>query len=427
MAGAVGDKTLLDRNNSYADFFKRRVVESTRRWQLFVSEKRADTAALEQAQGRILRVISFALASATAWPPARQLIEAFAPYMERRGYWDTWHDILNQAIEAAARFDDTSGQVSLMALLARLHQRQSHFREAVSLYRRVIRLARRTGNRFEEARACSNLGFLYIDAIGHWQRAEMLCCHALALFEALGSEHGQAHTENHLGLLYTRQRAWGQAEEHLQRACALWQTMGDHHSLIYGFENLGLLYLKMGHPLEAHAYLERALIQTKRTGEEAEIGNICNNIGFAYEYRGDLDKAEVYIKEAEGVFRRFSNTLGLARSWHNLGYISLHRKKWADAIGYLEHSLAIYRRLNNWEDEIEALLDIVEYELARGNQMQAAVRLEEAERLIAQHTRGRQLQYLNERLEKYRHSLTRLEARPTVAMVDNYNLSGALD
>jgi tetratricopeptide (TPR) repeat protein len=419
MAGAVKDKTSLDCNNGYADFFKRRVVESTHRWQLFVTEKKADPAALEQRQGRILRTISFALASAVAWPAASQLIEAFAPYMERRGYWDTWHDILNQAIEAAARFDDTTGQVTLMALLARLRQRQSHFREAVSLYREVIRLARHTGNRFEEARACSNLGFLYLDAIGHWQRAEVLCCHALATFEKLGSEHGQAHTENHLGVLYTRQRSWGQAEQHLQRACALWQAMGDHHSLVYGFENLGLLYLKMERPLEAHTYLERALTQTKLTGEEAEIGNICNNIGLVYGLSGDLDKAEAYAKRAEEVFRRFSNILGLARSWHNLGFVSLHQEKWAEAIHYLEHSLAIYRRLNNWEDEIGALLDIVEYELARGNQMQTAARLNEVEQLIAQHTRGRQQQYLNEHLEKYRRSLTKLEAWQTTAILDS--------
>jgi tetratricopeptide (TPR) repeat protein len=419
MAGAVRDKTSVDRSNGYADFFKRRVVESTRRWQLFVTEKRADTAALEQGQGRILRAISFALASAAAWPAARQLIEAFAPYMERRGYWNTWQDILNQAIAAAARFDDTAGQVTLMALLARLRQRQSHFREAVSLYRRVTRLARRTDNRFEEARACSNLGFLYIDAIGRWQRAEVLCCHALAIFEKLGSEHGQAHTENHLGILYTRRRAWEEAEQHLQRACALWQAMGDHHSLIYGFEGLGWLYLKMEQPVEAHNYLEKALAQTKLTGEEAEIGNICNNIGLAYWQRGDLEKAEAYIGQAEGIFRRFSNVLGLARVWNNLGFVYLHQKKWADAIQYLEHSLAIYRNFNNREDEIEVLLDIIEYELARENQMQAAARLNEVERLIAQHTRGRQQQYLNEHLEKYRRSLTKLEARQTAAILDS--------
>lgn len=413
------DKTSLDCNNGYADFFKRRVVESTRCWQLFVTEKKADTAALEQGQGRILRAISFALASAAAWPAARQLIEAFAPYMERRGYWGTWHDILNPAIEAAARFDDTTGQVTLMALLARLRQRQSHFREAVSLYRWVIRLARRTGNRFEEARACSNLGFLYIDAIGHWQRAEVLCCHALAMFEALGSEHGQAHTENHLGILYTRRRTWEEAEQHLQRACALWQKMGDDPSLIYGFENLGLLYIKMDHPLEAIAYLEQALQQAKLSGEEAEIATIWMNLGMAHQQNGHLEKAEACNKKAEEIFRRFSNALGLAQIWNVLGLVYIQERKWEEAVQYLEHSLVAYRNLNNQAGEIEALLDIIEYELAQENEAQITFRLNEVEGLITQHAQGRQKDDLDERLKKYRRSLIQLEARQTAAMLDS--------
>lgn len=412
MAGDVNSE-------AYAGFFQRRVVQSSQHWQNFVAAHQADTPTLERSRTQILRAVSFALSSAAAWPAARRLIEAFAPFMERRGYWGGWQDILTQAIEAAQRFMDTTGQITLLALLARLRQRQSRYSEVVSLYRQVIRLARRTDNRFEEARACSNLGYLYIDAIGRWWRAEMLCCHALAIFEALGSEHGRAHTENHLGILYTRQRAWGEAEQHLQRACALWQAMGDHHSLIYGFENLGLLYLKMERPLAAHTYLERALTQTKLTGEEAEIGNICNNMGIAYRQSGDLDKAEAYARQAEAVFRRYSNVLGLAQVWNDLGLVYLYRRKWTNAIQYLEHSLAAYRNLNNRAGEIEVLLDLIEYELAQENEAQAAFRLNEAERLITSHAPGRQKDDLAERLKKYRRSLTGLEARQTAAMLDS--------
>ncbi|MEM7348719.1 MAG: tetratricopeptide repeat protein, partial [Chloroflexota bacterium] len=171
----------------YANFFQQRIVKSTTHWQRFVADKQTDTPALEQGKTQILRAISFALSSQAAWPAARHLIETFAPYMERRGYWDNWNDILVQAVDAAQRFGDMSGQVTMMALLARLMQRQSRFQEAIPYYRRVIRLARRTGNRFEAARACSNLGFLYVDTVSRWWRSEILCCYALAVFEELNS------------------------------------------------------------------------------------------------------------------------------------------------------------------------------------------------------------------------------------------------
>ena len=91
MAGIVNATS----TQGYASFFQRRVVKSTQHWQAYVAEKQADTAALEAGQAQILRAISFSLTSPAAWPTTRKLIESYAPYMERRGFWDTWQDILS--------------------------------------------------------------------------------------------------------------------------------------------------------------------------------------------------------------------------------------------------------------------------------------------------------------------------------------------
>ncbi|MEZ4869542.1 MAG: hypothetical protein R3C14_49920 [Caldilineaceae bacterium] len=95
---------------------------------------------------------------------------------------------------AAQRTKDVGGETTLSALLAKLCQRQSRPQETVLYYRRVIRLAVQSDNRYEEARACSNLGYRFIDQ-GHWWRSEVLSCHALAIFEELASQHGRAHTQ----------------------------------------------------------------------------------------------------------------------------------------------------------------------------------------------------------------------------------------
>jgi tetratricopeptide (TPR) repeat protein len=404
MAGDVGQA------NSYADFFQRRVVQSARHWQTFVAEHQADTPSLEHNRVQILRAISFAISSETAWPAARSLITSFAPFMERRGYWDAWNDILIQTIEAAQQFKDTAGQVTLLALLARLRQRQSRYQDVAHLYRQVIRLARQTGNRFEEARACTNLGYFYIDSINRWWRSELLCCHALKIFEELNSNHGRAHTHNHLGVLYTRQGYWSQAERHLNQACHLWQQMDDNHNLIIGYENLGMLYYEMERPQEALACLDKAHQKAELTGEEAELGIVWNNMGFAYRQKGDLIKAEVYAKQAEEGFRHFSNLLGLAQAWDNLGLIFIKQKKWVQARQYLERSLTAYRHLKNWDGETKALISRIEYELIREDQEQALLYLEQLEQLIIQHAEDKRGEYLKEEVKKYRRSLFRLEA-----------------
>lgn len=394
--------------NVYAGFFQRRVVRSVQHWQSFVAKNQADTPALERDQAQILRAISFALTSEAAWPAARELIETYAPYMERRGYWETWHDILTQAGESARQFNDTPGQVTLMALLSRLLQRQSRFKEAIHYYRRVIRLARQTGNRFEEARACSNLGYLYTDSISRWWRAEILCCHALTVFEELDSLHGQAHTNNHLGILFTRQQEWNKAEDHLQRACNLWQTMGDNYGLVHGFENLGMLYYEIGNTNEALVYLEKALDQVRFTGAEAEFGNIWTNMGLVYHQNGDSEQAEIYMVRAETIFSRFSDALGLARVWGSLGRVYLHQNKWTDAIQYLEKSLIVHRHLNNTDGQIKTLIDIVEYEFAIKDYSQTTLRLNALEGLISEQSEGEPKKYWAEQAKKYRHRLSGL-------------------
>jgi tetratricopeptide (TPR) repeat protein len=402
MAGDVGQ------GSSYADFFQRRVVQSAQHWQKFVAEHQADTFALEHNRVQILRAISFAISSETAWPAARSLIGSFAPFMERRGYWDAWNDILTQAVEAAQQFKDSGGQVTLLALLARLRQRQSLYQEVARLYRQVIRLARQTGNRFEEARACTNLGYLYIDGINRWWRSEVLCCYALKIFEELGSNHGRAHTHNHLGVLYTRQGYWSQAEQHLNQACHLWQQMDDNRSLIIGYENLGMLYYEMERPQEALGCLDKAHQKAELTGEEAELGTIWNNMGFAYRQKDDLARAEFYAKQAEEIHHRFSNLLGLAQVWNNLGLVYLGQRKGAEAKQYLERSLSAYRHLKNWDGETKALTSRIEYELIREDQEQALLYLEQLEQLITQHTEDKRGAYLKEEVKKYRRSLIRL-------------------
>jgi Flp pilus assembly protein TadD len=98
--------------------------------------------------------------------------------MERRGLWNVWNSMLRRAIQMADFVGDEVASVNLSALLARLLFQQSYFTEASHTYRQTIRLARKTRDKFNEARACSNLGYYYAEN-GQWYRAEVLCCYAL--------------------------------------------------------------------------------------------------------------------------------------------------------------------------------------------------------------------------------------------------------
>lgn len=398
------ESLLLTDTPSRSKFFSQTALLNLRYWQAWLGTKPVEITTLDRERNRIIRGVSFALELEEAWPTVGELIVIFSPYMERRGHWDIWNNILDRAIQVARQSNDVANETTLSALMARLLFQQSRLKESVASYRRVIRLARLIGDSFNEARACSNLGYYYTEQ-GQWCRAETLCYHALQLFQQLGSKHGRAHTENHLGILYTRQHSWDQARQHLERACAIWESMGDEHGLMRGLLNMGLLYVDARQPEQALSYLEKAFAQAHLSGEDLDSGIIHSNIGIAYMYLENLEQAEAHIRQAEAIFQRYSNLAELSRAWNSMGLVYFQQNKWAEAMLYLEKSLELRRSLGIKYEEIEVLLDIGECELLRGNQLQAMARLQEVKHLIGPQPGQGPYRYLQPRLAQYQNLL----------------------
>lgn len=346
----------LNSSQSRLDFFQQRIVHAVEHWNDHEAVQNVEVKVLDLKREAILRAIALGLEYEPAWLVVKRLIIAFTPYMERRGYWDAWHGVLEQAIGVAQEVDDVEAETTLTALLARLCQRMSKPDDVVYHYRRVIRLAKRTGNRFEEARACSNLGYLYIDR-GQWWRSEVLSLHALAVFEELESEHGRAHTHNHLGVLHARQSHWKYAIEHLKIACSIWQNSGDKHSLLTGLINLALIYIEIDDPDQALMDLNNACIVAQSTGESSKMGRIWNNMANAHRLKQNWAEAGRLAIMAEERFKEYAEHQQLANVWHNLGLIRQGEGQISNALEYLEESLKMHEYLHNevartqvWED-----------------------------------------------------------------------------
>jgi tetratricopeptide (TPR) repeat protein len=346
----------LTSNLPYIVYFQDRIMRGLEYWRDHPAIRELKVAILDGERETILTVIGLGLEFPPAWFLVKQLIVALTPYMERRGHWDGWHGVLQKAIAAAQRADDVGSEITLTALLARLSQRMSRPADVVTYYRRAMRLARQTGNRFEEARTCSNLGYLYIDS-GHWWRSEVLSCHALSLFNALASAHGQAHTHNHLGVLYTRQKQWRKAERHLLDAYELWNRTNDQHGLMSIHGNLGRLYNDMEQPLDAIAHLKLALDCASTTGDESTSGTLLINIAVGYMKQGNVELAYQYAHDAEHILSKFSDELQLAYVWHQRSLFHLRNDRLLDANHDKTRALTVYRRFRLLSDESRLLQD----------------------------------------------------------------------
>ena len=370
--------------------FQQSIQQGLHYWQTWIETHQNNPAALDPMRPGILRCLAFALKSEVGWPQVYTLIEQVAPHMERRGPWETWEVILRQALETAQTINDSlSHSAALYALLGRLLRRQSRFRESIVVDRRAIRLARQIGDRFAEGRACTNLGYAFIE-YGHWLRGDVLCRHAMSLFRQIESRHGQAHTANHLGLLYTRQGHYDQAQKHLNTACQLWRQMGDTSNLLSGLINLSVLHNDMARPELALTTLQEAIDLAETHGETHYLGKIYNNLGVALLHQAELDRAESYAQQAERVFHQLGDVQGLAEVWHNLGFTYLARQDYRQAETYFKQSLQTWQQVGNRYGEVRTLLQLTTCSLAMGQPQPATQRLKQAEAILDQNRAYRQ-------------------------------------
>ena len=291
-------------------------------------------------------------------------------------------------------------------MLARFTQFQGQSKQATKYYRRTIELSRQNSDRYNEARAATNLGYVYVE-LGYWWRAEVLCHYALSIFEKLQNEHGRAHTENHLGYLYIRQHRWQNAQQHLERACNVWRFEGDEQGLVLGLINFGLLYNEMGHYKRAQAYLMDSLALANQLENKWFIGITNINLGISNWAQGCPNEAILYLHQAESTFRQFSSLSGMALAWDNLGLVYIDQEQWNNANQYLIKSLEAWHQLQNQHNAIRTQLYLVKYELAQNHRHQVTERLDSLEHLNHLHNWFDQYPVLYQTFLKYRHSLNK--------------------
>lgn len=337
-----------------SEHFEERLGEVLDHWQTKRNLVTVDVEALDAEKEGILRAIHFGLDYEPSWPVVQELISALTAYMERWGHWSVWHDTLQRAIEVAQNLDDLDGALVMMNLRGRILQRLSRQDELIQNYRQVIRLARKTGNQIEEGRACSNLGY-NLTNYGYFWRAEVLNCHALSIFDQHNFLHGQAHTNNHLGLLFTQMGQWEKAQKHLEVACNIWQLLNDNHGLIYGLENLGILFNEQLQPEKAITYLNQALEKAEESSEIGELANIYINLSTSMSKLGKLADAEKFAREAEYLHRKSNNFYGVYKAQASLAISLLHQGDFKKSQRYFLASQKGFRSLLNkeWEMRIE--------------------------------------------------------------------------
>ena len=174
-----------------------------------------------------------------------------------RGHHGAASDLYTQSLAVADSIAYKRGRAHALNCLGTVAQFRGDLLAAERWYGEAALLAHRLGDRRLSGMVQQNLGIVAEtqdrtdEAIAHFRLA-------LAAFEEEEDQDGVVWVLNNLGVLYTREAAYGRADEALERALALAARRGDIASQAIVEENRSALFLAIGKLDKADAAIARA-------------------------------------------------------------------------------------------------------------------------------------------------------------------------
>ena len=177
--------------------------------------------------------------------------------MRDRGNHAGASDLYSQSLAVADSVAYKPGRAHALNCLGTIAQLRGDLPTAERWYGEAARLAHRLGDRRLSGMVQQNLGIVAEsqdrtdEAVAHFRLA-------LAAFELEEQHDAVLWALNNLGVLYTREAAYGRAAEVLERALTLAREMKDAASETFVEENRAALFLATGRLDDAEAAAKRA-------------------------------------------------------------------------------------------------------------------------------------------------------------------------
>jgi tetratricopeptide (TPR) repeat protein/transcriptional regulator with XRE-family HTH domain len=351
------------------------------------------------------------------------IVNAFAPFLEARGMYDTAELHLKRARQTASSLLDAGTLCNVLLHLGRNTLRRGDYSEAEAYYQEGLVLARQHGLPQQLCSLLANLGRViekqgaYRDAErylqeglllaqqhnyaeqlsdlldasgvvarlqGDYARAETYWLQGLALARKLGSHEHACRLLSSLGKIALSQGAYTQAEAYWQESLLLARQMGHREMMMCELQNLGLLAYYRGELMQVETYTLQGLRLARQIGERERIVSLLHNLGGIYIERGDFVRAETCLQEGLMLVRQVRYEERLVGMLRNLGETMLYSGNYARAETYLQEGLTLARELKHPELTSSTLMALGEVAAACGDSIQAETYLQEGLALARQ-------------------------------------------
>jgi tetratricopeptide (TPR) repeat protein len=307
---------------------------------------------------------------------------------------------------------DNEGKV--LQDIAMAYSRLKDTQRAITQLQIVLDIARKNGNRLEEANALANLALVHGNSKSKHEAIKYLE-QALELFKELGYRHWEVQTIYQTGNLYVGIGETEKGIERIEQALSIYRETGDPHGEVCAIGALAGAYMSL-EPQEAIKKLDEQLNIARKVRDRHREGDALGNKGIVLLKLGDVDSAIEILKEAVQVAQttgnhnhefhslchlgkayarlgkrqeavktfkdhvRVADTMGVFRNKaHALSHLVALYKEWGDmdrAIEYARISISGSRLSNDKHDYPESIFALAELYAEMGDYDQAVAQAE---------------------------------------------------
>jgi tetratricopeptide (TPR) repeat protein len=324
--------------------------------------------------------------------------------------------VAREAVALARRLDDPRRVVRALNALSTSAWTGSRNDESRVILEEALGIARELGDRELEMKISTNLGSA-LDRLGRFDEGRAHLATARRLARELGdARNGAVATFNH-GLGCKSAGQYDLAAELFAEALELANRAGDPRVESYALANLSMLAWERGEFETAERYLGPQLARAIEAGDVRCEAIATGSMGLVEKALGRIGDAEANQRRSLDLSRLRADPAGEATAWTNLGDVALclgrpgeaeaafrKAREIADAIGsplwcriaafqatlelqrgdldaarrFAEESVAQARTLGEPLGMLDALVGVLEVELAEGREAAARAAIEEA-------------------------------------------------
>lgn len=258
--------------------------------------------------------------------------------------------ILESAVDLAKETGDQLALAECKANLGIIARHQHKLNEAETLLRQALESldAASFDNVSLRAYILGNTAQLYRE-MGDFFKAEDLQKMAIGLQEGFEDKSDLANSYGSLGVIFRRQKRYGDAEKAHLHGIALSKEIGEKGkgTLAYNAGSLGLVYESLNRLDDAIRLHTQALEINKEMNREETVAMNLGHLAFAQFKNNKLVEADSFNEQSFEINSRTGNLEGMAYNYSIRGRLSFSRSDFDSAIRNFHNASEFYLRRGN--------------------------------------------------------------------------------